>query len=282
VSAPDETSPPTQGETPRAVEPEPNNRALSGQLVPSVQRAIRILNALAAGPSEASLASLSRRLQLPRSSTLAICNTLVETEMLARSPDGTYRLGPHVLELSRSLLGQIDLHTEFERVVERLGVLSEQTVVVGVLREGDVVYVGRRSGRYPLGISYEIGMRLPAHCTATGLAILAEMSDEEVEAHYRGREDPDLPTLTARSIASLPQLLDRLQRVRTAGYALDDEETNIGTICVGAAVHDSGAGVAGAISVAMPKAADHEREIPSVAADVQRMASAVSAALGGA
>jgi DNA-binding IclR family transcriptional regulator len=282
VSTPDETIAHTLGETPRATEPDLNHRGPGGQVVPSVQRAIRILNALAAGPSEASLASLSRRLQLPRSSTLALCNTLVESEMLSRGPDGTYRLGPHVLELSRSLLGQIDLHSEFERVLERLGVLGDQTVVVGVLREDDVVFVGRRSGRYPLGISYEIGMRLPAHCTATGLAILAEMGDEEVRARYGGREDPDLPTLTARSIASVPQLLDRLQRVRAAGYALDNEETNVGVIGVGAAVHDSSARVAGAVSVAMAKAAVHEREIRSVAADVQRLASGVSAALGGA
>lgn len=263
-------------------EPEVGARTSTGQVVPSVQRAIRILNALAAGPSEASLASLSRRLQLPRSSTLAICNSLVESDMLARSSDGMYRLGPHLLELGRSMLGQIDLHSEFERVLDQLGVLTDQTVVVGVLREDDVVYVGRRSGRYPLGISYEIGMRLPAHCTATGLAILAELTDDTIRARYANREDPDLPTLTPRSIASVPQLRERLQQVRQTGYAVDDEETNVGIICVGAAVHDNGAQVAGAVSVAMPKAAVHEREIRSVAADVQRLASGVSAALGGA
>jgi DNA-binding IclR family transcriptional regulator len=93
--------------------------------------------------------------------------------MLARGADGTYRFGPYLLELSRSLLGQIDLHSEVERVLERLGLLSDHTVTVSVLRDDDVVYIGRRSGQYPLGISSEIGMRLPANCTASGLAMLA-------------------------------------------------------------------------------------------------------------
>jgi DNA-binding IclR family transcriptional regulator len=272
---------PSPSETPPAADADAVQRARAGQVVPSVQRAVRIMNALAAGPAEASLASLSRRLQLPRSSTLALCNTLVETEMLTRNPDGTYRLGPHVLELSRSLLGQIDLHSEFERVLDALDVLHDQTVVVAVLREEDVVYIGRRSGRFPLGVSYEIGMRLPAHCTASGLAILADLTDAEVEARYAGREDPDLPTLTARSVASVPQLLQRLQRVRELGYAVDDEETAVGMLCVGAVVHDTTSRAAGAVSVSMPKAAVQEREIPSIAADVQRLATGVSAALGG-
>jgi DNA-binding IclR family transcriptional regulator len=65
------------------------------------------------------------------------------------------------------------------------------------------------------------------------------------------------------------------------GYAVDDEETAVGMHCVGAAVRDSSTHVAGAVSVAIPKAAVHEREVPSIAADVQRLASTVSSALGG-
>ena len=256
-------------------------RERGGQVVPSVVRAIRILNALAAGPANASLASLSRRLQLPRSSTLALCNTLVETDMLVRNPDGTYRMGPHVLELSRSFLGQTDLHSEFERVASVLNVLPEQTVVCAVLRDADVVYIGRRSGTYPLGISYEIGMRLPAHCTASGLAMLSTQSDAEVEARYAEEaESHGLVTLTAKSISSLPELHDRLEEVRQRGYAVDNEETAIGMLCIGAAVRDVTDAAVGAVAVSMAKAAIQEREIPSAAADLQRLAVEISKGLG--
>jgi DNA-binding IclR family transcriptional regulator len=255
-------------------------RARGGQIVPSVVRAVRILNALAAGPANASLASLSRRLQLPRSSTLALCNTLVETGMLARNGDGTYRMGPHVLELSHSFLGQTDLHSEFERVVSGLNVLPEQTVVCAVLRDNDVVCIGRRNGTYPLGVSYEIGMRLPAHCTASGLAMLAEMSDHDVTGRYADADEDGLVTLTAGSIGSVPELLDRLADVRERGFAVDDEETALGMLCIGAAVRDATGLPVGAVAVSMAKAAIQEREIPGAAADVQRLAVQISAGLG--
>jgi DNA-binding IclR family transcriptional regulator len=265
------TSPDTaQGEAP----------ARNRQIVPSVARAVRILNALAAGPSNASLASLSRRLELPRSSTLALCNTLVETGLLVRNPNGTYQLGAQVLELSRSFLGQTDLHSEFERAAAELHVLPEQTVVCAVLRDRDVVYIGRRPGTYPLGVSYEIGMRLPAHCTASGLAMLSGIPNEEVSAIYAGSDSEGLITLTAHSIASLPELLTRLDEVRSRGYAIDDEETAVGMTCVGAVVRDSSGRPAGAVAVSMAKAAIRDREIPGVAADVERLATRISQGLG--
>src|SRR6185312_12895071 len=170
-----------------------------GQVVPSVLRAARILDALASGPPRATLASLSLGLGIPRSSTLALCNSLVETGLLARDPDGLYSLGSHTLELSRAFLGQTDFHSEFQRAVPELGVLPEQTLVCAVLRDRDVVYIGRRPGTSPLGVSYEIGMRLPAHCTATGLSILASLPEETVEKRYEGVV---LEQLTERSIGT--------------------------------------------------------------------------------
>ena len=170
-----------------------------GQVVPSVLRAGRILDELASGEPRATLASLSLGLGIPRSSTLALCNSLVEIGLLARDPDGLYRLGPHTLELSRAFLGQTDFHSEFQRAVPELGVLPEQTLVCAVLRGRDVVYIGRRPGTSPLGVSYEIGMRLPAHCTATGLSILGSLPEAEVGELYEGAE---LEQLTARSLGT--------------------------------------------------------------------------------
>jgi DNA-binding IclR family transcriptional regulator len=249
------------------------------QIVPSVMRAVRILNTLAAEPASVSLASLSRRLELPRSSTLALCNTLVATELLVRNPDGTYRMGPHVLELGRALLGQTDIHSEFERVLSELNLLPEHTVVCAVLRGRDAVYIGRRRGSHPVGVSYEIGIRLPAHCTASGLAMLSSLSDEQLMARY---SDPEsLVTLTVHSISSVQELLERVAEVRSRGYAIDDEETALGMLCIGAPVRDDSGAAMGAVAASMAKAALQMRELPSIATDVQRLAFEISAGLGG-
>jgi IclR family transcriptional regulator, blcABC operon repressor len=248
-----------------------------GQVVPSVLRASRILDALAAGPPRATLASLSIGLGIPRSSTLALCNSLVETGLLARDPDGQYRLGPHTLELSRAFLGQTDFHSEFQRAVAELGVLSEQTLVCAVLRERDVVYIGRRPGSSPLGVSYEIGMRLPAHCTATGLSILSTLPESRVGELYAGAE---FEHLTDRSIGSVKELEERLATVRERGYAVDDGETATGMICIGVAVRDDAGETVGAVAVSMPKGAHSSAQLTADAAELSRLAEAISRGLG--
>ena len=252
-----------------------------GRSVPSVIRAVRILNALAAGPSRASLASLSRRLQLPRSSTLALCSSLVETGLLTRGPDGLYRLGPHVLELSRSFLGQMDLPSEFQNVTSEFNILPGQTLACAVARELDVVYIARRNGSYPIGMSYEIGMRLPAHCTAAGQTILASLPDSDIIAHYAPALDEGLAALTAHSIVSLDELLRRIDDVRARGYAVTDEETLLGMLSIGAPIRDASSDPIGAVEVNIAKAGLQDREVPGIAADVIRLASEISRRLGG-
>jgi DNA-binding IclR family transcriptional regulator len=250
----------------------------SGQLVPSVLRASRILDALASGPPAASLASLSRRLGYPRSSTLALCNTLVEAGLLLRGADGSYRLGPHILELSRSFLAQTDLLSEFQRVVAESSFLPAQTLVCSVLRGRDVIYVGRRPGTSPLGVNYDIGLRLPAHCTASGLAMLSALSEATLDDLYR--DGDGLEQLTPRSISTLRALRSRLAAVRERGYATDDGETAAAMLCLGAPVRDDAGATIGAVAVSMPKGARSDSELAGDAIDLQRLAEQISRRLG--
>jgi IclR family transcriptional regulator, blcABC operon repressor len=250
----------------------------SGQLVPSVIRASRILDALAAGPPTATLATLSRQLGYPRSSTLALCNSLVEVGLLQRDADGAYRLGPHVLELSRAFLGQTDLQSEFRRVLDESSFLPEQTLVCSVLRGRDVIYVGRRPGTRPLGVTYDIGLRLPAHCTASGLAMLSTLDGDELDRLYEGAER--LEQLTPRSISTPAELRRRLATVRERGYAVDDGETAPAMLCLGATVRDEAGASVGAVAVSMPKGALTEAEVAADADELKRFAERISHGLG--
>jgi DNA-binding IclR family transcriptional regulator len=250
----------------------------NGQVVPSIIRAGRILDALAAGPPTATLADLSRRLGIPRSSTLSICNSLVETGLLRRDAHGAYRLGSHTLELSRAYLGQTDLLSEFRRVVAETGSLREQTLVCAVRRGTDVVYVGSRPGTGPLVVSYDVGLRLPAHCTASGLAMLSLLTEGALESLYAGTEE--LEQLTPRSIASFSELCGCLAKVREVGYAIDDEETALGMTCLGAAVRDEGGETAGAVALSMPKSRRAGNEFARAGEEVSALAGRISQALG--
>jgi DNA-binding IclR family transcriptional regulator len=250
-------------------------------LVPSVGRAVRILNAFTEGTPTMSLASLSKQLELPRSSTLALCNTLVEAGLLAQGDDGAYRLGPHVLELSRAYLAQTNLHREFDRVCRESDVLHEQTLVLSVLDGTDVVYIGRRQGSRPVGVSYELGMSLPANCTASGKVLLCSLSPQELRDLYGATAGTKLPALSAQSITDLDALIDDLAVAARDGYAIDDEETAPGMMCVGAPVTDGSSRPIGAVAVSMVKAALGPDEIQDIAAELGGLAAEISTSLGG-
>jgi IclR family transcriptional regulator, blcABC operon repressor len=252
-------------------------RAAPGQLVPSVVRAADLLETLAAGPPIATLASLSRRLALPRSSALALCNTLVHTGLMTRERDG-YRLGPGVVALSRAYLTQTDLYTEFDRLARGLAVLPEETLVLSVRDATDVVYIGRRIGNRPVGVSYEVGLRLPAHCTASGKALLSSLTSEEVRELYGS--DAQLKSLTPQTITDVSALVRDLSKANGRGYAVDDEETAPGMMCVGAAIRDRTGRGAGAVAVSMVKAAMADDALSTVAAEMRRLADRISTALG--
>jgi DNA-binding IclR family transcriptional regulator len=250
------------------------------QSVPSVRRAVAMLNVLASGPPSATLASLSKTLGIPRSSALALCNTLVATGLMRRAPDGSYRLGAHTLELSRAYLGQTGLHAEFERAVGELGTIADYTLVLSVLDGTDVVYVGRRNGSQAAGVTYELGMRLPAHCTASGKAMLCQLAPDDVRQRYRIARGATLPALTAKSITSVSELIADLSLCQKRGYATDDEETALGMFCVGAAIRDDADRIAGAVALSLVKAAVDADGLERTANEVVRIAARISAALG--
>lgn len=245
--------------------------------VPAVARAVRMLEAVAEAPAGMTLSELARAIGAPKSSCLAVCSTLVETGLLVRS-GSEYRLGLKIVQLGRAYLGRSDLATEFRRVDDQLGLLPDDTIVLSVLDGPEVTYVATRHGKRQVAMHYEIGLRLPAHCTASGKSLLAALPPEQVRELYPGGR---LDVLTPRSLAAVEQLADELEQVRTRQYAVDDEETALGMICFGAAVLDRSGHPAGALSVSMVKAAVDAERAASATRAILRMARELSSRLGG-
>jgi IclR family transcriptional regulator, blcABC operon repressor len=208
-----------------------------GAPVPAVARASGILEWVASCGRPASLTEIADVLALPKSSTLAICRTLVAERLLERDAvTGGYRLGPQILALSQAYIRNLDLAQAFLRVVETVPDAREETVQLALLDGASAVYVAKRDGVRRVAfqrIGAELGQRLPASCSSTGRSMLAYLTEEEVRALYR---DAPLPRMTDRSPATLDELLDDLARIRRRGYAVDREAVIEGLACVGAAV----------------------------------------------
>lgn len=246
--------------------------------VPAVLKAVQVLDVLAASRDPLSLAQLTRRLGLPKSSVLGLCTSLTLTGLLTRHDNGAYHLGTHLVDLAHAYLANTDLTKEFVDAWESLQVLPGEGAVLAVLDGADSVYVACRNGDLPLGVTYRIGMRLPASCTATGKALLSTLPEARVRELYRGGA---LPRLTRHSLTSLKALLDDLRRTRERGYAVDDEETREGMCCFGAPVFDSsGSHAIAAVAVSTLKAQTDPGKTELAVSAVTRLAALLSKRLG--
>jgi IclR family transcriptional regulator, blcABC operon repressor len=242
----------------------------SATVAPAVTRAAAILDALAEQPGAPTpLSDLARRLGLPKSSVANICAALVDAGLVRRAGAG-FTLGRRLAELGGAYLATVDQVQEFYELAEQLPVVSQETTQLALLDGLEVTYLARHDGRQAIRLSSEIGRRLPASCTALGKATLAALEPADLAERLRGVEA--LPALTRNSHRRVADLLDDLDEARRRGYAIDNEETADGIICLGVAIpRRSGADQYG-VSVTLLKARADAARIDALAADLKRLA----------
>ena len=248
-------------------------------LVPAVSRALTLLDQLAKAREPMSLARLASELALPKSSVHGLCNTLMSYGYLRRQSDGAFLIGPRVMSLAEAFVSGTDVAQEFNALWADRGVLPEETVVLSVLSGTDALYVAVRNSARPLGLAFNVGMRLPACLSGSGKAMLAFHAPDEVRQLFAGGGLP--VRLTRKGPRDVETLLKELATTRKRGYSIDDETVREGVFSFGAPVFDaSGQAVAG-IAVCINKAlvgADHGERHRDVALGVART---LSRRLGG-
>jgi len=214
---------------------------------PAVVRAVQVLDAVAAAADPLSLADLTRLTGAPKSSLHGMCDTLVQLQLLKRLPDGSMALGPHVMGWANAFLSQTQISEEFRTLWDRTDAFHDATVTLSMLDGAEVVYLACRNGDRPLGVTFRIGMRLPAPYTATGKAMLGTVPAAEVRHLFAA----GLPApLTRASVATVEALIDELAQVRRLGYSIDNGQMRDGMTCFGAPVFDATrARAVGAIAV---------------------------------
>lgn len=218
-------------------------------LAPAVMKAAQILDVFAQSNAPISLAELARTVDLPKSTLHTLCNTLVHLRLLNRLDTGQMSFGPHVMTWANAFLSRSDVTQEFFSVWNEVNALPQETITLSVLDGDSVIYIACRNGSRPLGVTFRIGMRLPAPYTATGKAMLSTVPEREIRALYS--DDWPQP-LTPAGTPDLAAFLDEMREVRDRGFSVDDGEVREGMHCFGAPVFDStgGRAVAG-VAVSM-------------------------------
>ncbi|KTR75244.1 IclR family transcriptional regulator [Microbacterium oxydans] len=205
--------------------------------VPAAENTLRILSYLAGRPAPVAASAIARELDLPRSTVYHLLSTLAAHGfVLHLREDRRWGLGTSAFELAGGYARQQPLARLGRPLVAALSDRLGESAHLAVMSGGDVLYiVEERAPRRPALVT-DVGVRLPAHLTASGRAMLAALPREQVRALY-----PDVsafPDRTGVGPRTPSALREVLREVRARGYATEDSEVADGLRSVGAAVRD--------------------------------------------
>jgi DNA-binding IclR family transcriptional regulator len=204
--------------------------------IPSLERALRVLEHLDRRPGGRTLVDLARDLRLPKNSVFRITTTLLRHGYLDRDPEGKrFALSRKVLALGYGSASGGGLVQRALGPMQELRDAVRETVVLSLLVDGEGFVLDQVQGTHPFRFVAESGARQPLHASASAKAILAFLPEGEREA-LLGRAKLD--RLTPRTLTSPKALLDDLHRIRRRGYALDRGEHMQGVHCVAAPILD--------------------------------------------
>jgi DNA-binding IclR family transcriptional regulator len=245
---------------------------------PAADATLRILRLMSEQRGPLAAATLARTLALPRSTVYQLLATLTEHGFVIPIPElKKYGLGVAAFELSSGFNRQQPLTRVgapvLARLVDDLGLSGHLTVLLG----RDVVYLAEE--RAPQGpyLVTDVGVRLPAHLTASGLAMLADLPAAQVRALY---PDPGLfTTRTGAGIASYRELSAELRATRERGFAIENSSVTEGLRSVAVAVPDHVGWPAASVAVTFP--VERDIDLDATAARIARSAAELGRRIGG-
>lgn len=243
----------------------------------SVANAIRLTKAFSENEHEMGISALASRLGLAKSTVHRLATTLVEYDILEQNREtGKYRLGLALFELGTLVRRKMDAASASQAEITALAESTGETVQLALLDHLSVLYIRIRESRQQVRMSSSLGSRAPAHCTSVGKALLAYQPPELM----RQIVEAGLKRYTMNTITDAESLAEELASIRAKGYAVDDEEIEVGLRCVAAPIRDHTGHVVAAISVAAPVQRMSKKNVQSTVPNVIAAADAISRRLG--
>jgi DNA-binding IclR family transcriptional regulator len=215
--------------------------------VPAVERAFQVLELLAQSSKGFSLSELSRRLHLPKSSVHLIVTTLERLGYLQKHPQtGHYLFGLKLFSLSRVALQGVELRAVARPWLEDLMKRTGLTVHLGILEHNEAVILEKIEAPGLIKVASWVGRRMDVNCTGIGKALLAFLPETEFDSLFK---PGSLPRHNENTIVSIARIKREIAQIRALGFALDDEEDELGVRCIGAPLLDSRGAARAAISI---------------------------------
>lgn len=216
----------------------------------TVGHALDVLEQFHNNAGELGITELSKCLNLQKNKIFRLLATLEHHGYIEQdTATSCYRLGLKNLQLGQTFINQSGLLRHARPVLESLARRCQETSYVAILKDFDIIYLDSVETDHPVRVVTRVGKKLPFYCTAVGKVLAADMSEKNLQEFFKSA---GFKQYTSCTINDPEELTRHLRSIAELGYAVDDEELDVGVKCVGAPIRDYTRRVVGAVSVSAP------------------------------
>jgi len=247
-------------------------------LIGSLQNGLEVFDMFSRDHTVVTVGEIAKHLGLHKSSASRIAATLVALGYLRASPKSAgFQLGGKLARLGSIAVIDTSLTNVAQPIMQALAEDTGETCHLGTLEGSDAITVALIDGSFSLRMHSWVGKRSPAHLTSMGKVLLAGLSDRALDNLYPNEE---LEAPTPYSISTKSALKIQLAKIRANGYALDNEELEIGLRCVAAPIYSHDQRVIASLTVAGSASRIQLSNIDNYVEKVESAADRISKELG--
>ncbi len=246
--------------------------------VQSLERTFSLVELLSHHPGGLHLMEIAAASGLHRSTAHRLLGALADMGYVRQDARSKYALTLKLYEVAGRVVEHTDVMEIAKKHLAALRDSVQEAVHLGIPDGADIVYIHKEdSNASAIRMFSRIGMRRPMYCTALGKSILATLPDDEVAAIW---DQSNVKPYTPHTLVTLSALHQELGIIRQNGYAIDNEENELGIRCVAAAIRDYTGRCQGAVSVSAPLGRMPEERVQELAAALLQTAAVISAEAG--
>ncbi|MBP6492282.1 MAG: IclR family transcriptional regulator [Clostridia bacterium] len=245
--------------------------------VQSVDRVLDIIEVLSTEQDGLGVTTIAKKVGLHKSTAHRLLTTLANRGYVAKTGEGNYKIGLKLIEAVSCYINSLELQTEARPYLMQLTGELGLTSHLGILDRDMVVYIEKMDVVSSIRMYSQIGLRMHSYCSSLGKCLLSNYSKEELNGIMK---DCSFIKFTNNTIGSMEELHKEINKVRKQGWAMDNEEYEIGHRCIGAPIYDYKGDIIAAISASGPKNLIKDDRIQEVANAVKKAALELSRSMG--
>jgi DNA-binding IclR family transcriptional regulator len=250
---------------------------MNKNLLNSLNHALTILETLGEGSAGLGISEISRKTGYPKSKVHRVLLTLARRGYVRKEPQtDRYQLSLRFFALGSIAVNKLEIKQVVTPFLEKLRDASGETAHLAVMDENGVFYIDKIESAQSIRMYSYIGRRAPVHCTAVGKVLLAYQPEQQIEAFLSS----GLKGYTEHTITDGKRLKEELAKVKRQGYAIDNEELELGLFCIAAPVKNHLGQTIAAVSTSGPGVRVTKSKIREFIPLVIRIASEISYTLG--